>query len=53
MFSIIFPIEKDKSFTSYTTSYKSFGKFEKNYEITNGDNYFSLQELEIFRILYD
>ena len=53
MFGINFPIEKDNSFTNYTTSEKSFGKFEKNYEISNCDNYFSLQELEIFRILYD
>ena len=53
MFGICFPIEKNSSYTEYTTKCKSFGNFEKDYEITNGEQMFSMQELEIFRILYD
>ena len=53
MFDIYFPIEKDRSFSSYTNTDKSFGKIEKDYEINNGESNFSMQELEIFRILFD
>ena len=38
---------------NYTTSDHSYGNFEKDYEINNGESYFSIQEFEIFRILFD
>ncbi len=53
MFEICFPIEKNSSYTEYTTKCKSFGNFEKDYEINNGENIFLMQELEIFQILFD
>ncbi len=53
MFYIIFPIELNKSGTNHTTSDHSYGNFEKDYEINNGESYFSIQEFEIFRILFD
>ncbi len=53
MFYILFPIELNKSETCYTTANHSFGNFEKDYEINNGESHFSMQELEIFRIMFD
>ena len=54
MFDIYFPIESNTSSnTGYTMKYKSFGNFEKDYEINNGETNFLMQELEIFQILYD
>ena len=54
MFDIYFPIESNTSSnTGYKKEYKSFGNFEKDYEINNGENKFLMQELEIFQILFD
>ena len=38
---------------SYYTSNNHFGKFEKDFEINNGMRRFSVQELEVFGILFD
>ena len=49
MFDIYFPIESNTSSnTGYTMKCKSFGNFEKDREINNGEAYFLMQELEIF-----
>ena len=49
-----FPINSNPATnTGYTVKNNSFGKFEKDYEINNGERNFVLQELEIFQILYD
>ena len=54
MFDIYFPINSNTNiYTGYTVKNNSFGKFEKDYEINNGESKFVLQELEIFQILYD
>ena len=54
MFDIYFPINSNTGIcTGYTVKNNSFGKFEKDYEINNGERNFVLQELEIFQILYD
>ena len=54
MFDIYFPINSNTGiYTGYTVKNNSFGKFEKDYEINNGESKFVLQELEIFQILYD
>ena len=54
MFDIYFPINSNTAtYTGYTVKNNSFGKFEKDYEINNGESKFVLQELEIFQILYD
>ena len=39
--------------TSYKTKYNSFGKFDYDYEINNGQSNFSVVELEVFQILFD
>ena len=54
MFDIYFPIDNNTSSnTGYTKSHTSYGKFEKDYEINNGENNFVMQELEVFQILFD
>ena len=53
MFDIYFPIDSKTSNTEYTTKCKSFGNFEKDYEINNGESDFLMQELEIYQILFD
>ena len=40
-------------FTNYTTKLNSFGKFDNNYEINNGQSKFSVIEMEVFQILFD
>ena len=39
--------------THYTVSQNHFGRFEKDYEINNGWDIFSVQELEVFQIIFD
>ena len=39
--------------TSYTTKDNSFGKFENDYEINNGQRDFMVIEMEVFQILFD
>lgn len=34
----------------YTTAAYSFGKFDKNFEITNGEQKFEVEEVEVFKI---
>ena len=47
----------DKKFFSYdkhtvgTISSSNFGKMDSDYEINNGENYFSIKELEVFEII--
>lgn len=54
MFDIYFPIDSNTdSNTGYSTKCKSFGKFEKDFEINNGESKFLMQELEIYQILFD
>ena len=54
MFDIYFPIDSNiNSNTGYTLKDNSFGKFERDYEINNGQSNFLMQELEIFQILFD
>ena len=54
MFYIYFPIDTNtSSSTVYKTSNTSYGKFEKDYEINNGESNFVMQELEVFQILFD
>ena len=53
MFYISFPIELNMSCTYYKNTDHSYGNFEKDYEINNDESYFSIQEFEIFRILFD
>ena len=40
-------------YTGYTTKNLSFGKFENDYEINNGQKDFSVIEMEVFQILFD
>ena len=40
-------------YTNYLTNYNSFGKFDYDYEINNGQSQFSVVELEVFQILFD
>ena len=40
-------------YTYYLTKYNSFGKFDYDYEINNGQSQFSVVELEVFQILFD
>ena len=37
----------------YTTFAYSFGKFEKNFEITNGEQKFEIDDVEVFKIIAD
>ena len=37
----------------YTTFAYSFGKFEKNFEITNGEQKFEVDDVEVFKIIAD
>ena len=39
--------------TNYKTNHNSFGKFDYDYEINNGQRDFSVAELEVFQILFD
>ena len=39
--------------TSYQIKHNSFGKFDSDYEINNGQRNFSVVELEVFQILFD
>ena len=39
--------------TDYQTKYNSFGKFDYDYEINNGQQKFSVAELEVFQISFD
>ena len=39
--------------TYYQTNNNSFGKFDYDYEINNGQSQFSVVELEVFQILFD
>jgi len=47
------PYNKFEGFVSYIVTYKHFGKFEKDYEINNGWKNFTIQELEVFQIIFD
>ena len=38
---------------NYRTKNESFGKFNTDYEITSGNNEFSVTELEVFQISFD
>ena len=40
-------------YTYYKTKHNSFGKFDYDYEINNGQSQFSVVELEVFQILFD
>ena len=40
-------------YSDYKTKNNSFGKFETDYEINNGNTQFSVVELEVFQILFD
>ena len=40
-------------YTHYQTKHNSFGKFDYDYEINNGQSQFSVVELEVFQILFD
>ena len=40
-------------YTNYQTKHNSFGKFDYDYEINNGQSQFSVVELEVFQILFD
>jgi len=40
-------------YTNYNTKNKSFGKFDSDFEINNGNKEFSVVELEVFQILFD
>ena len=40
-------------YTYYTTKNNSFGKIENDYEINNGQQNFSVVEMEVFQILFD
>ena len=40
-------------YTNYQTKHNSFGKFDYDYEINNGQQKFSVVELEVFQILFD
>ena len=48
----------DKKFFSFdnhivgTKSQSNFGDMDQDYELNNGEKYFSIKELEVFRILY-
>ena len=54
MFDIYFPIDSNSSSnTGYTKSDKSFGEFERDYEINNGESKFLMKELEVFHIIYN
>ena len=37
----------------YTTFSYSFGKFDKNFEITNGEQKFEVEEIEVFKVYAD
>jgi hypothetical protein len=37
----------------YTTFSYSFGKFDKNFEITNGEQHFNIDEVEVFKVYTD
>ena len=37
----------------YTTFSYSFGKFDKNFEITNGEQKFEIEEVEVFKVYSD
>ena len=37
----------------YTTFSYSFGKFEKNFEITNGEQKFEIEDVEVFKVYAD
>ena len=37
----------------YTTYSYSFGKFEKNFEITNGEQKFEIEDVEVFKVYAD
>ena len=49
----------DKNFFSYnqhtvgTKSSSNFGVFDIDYELNNGEQYFSIQELEVFEICFE
>lgn len=49
----------NKNFFSYNQhesdrkSSSNFGKMDENYEINNGDHYFTINELEVFKILIE
>ena len=54
MFDIYFSIDTNlSSCTEYMKSHTSYGQFEKDYEINNGEKNFVMQELEVFQILFD
>ena len=54
MFDIYFPIDSNSSSnTGYKKSHKSFGEFERDYEINNGESQFLMKELEVFHIIYN
>ena len=54
MFDIYFPINSNSSSNvGYTKSCKSFGNFERDYEINNGESKFLMKELEVFQIIYN
>ena len=54
MFDIYFPIDTHSfSNKGYNKSCKSFGNFERDYEINNGESKFLMKELEVFQIIYN
>ena len=46
------PNNKFEGFVRYIVSYNHYGRFEKDYEINNGWNNFTVQELEVFQIIF-
>ena len=51
---IYFPIDTNSSSnTGYKKICKSFGNFERDYEINNGESYFLMKELEVFQVIYN
>ena len=36
----------------YTTFSYSFGKFEKNFEITDGEQSFEVEDVEVFKVFF-
>ena len=52
-FYTYFPLNKEQCYVNYTKGRNTFGKFEKDYEINNNQKYFAVQELEVFKIIFE
>ena len=48
-----FPLTTNNNYTVTKIGSDSFDKFEKDYEINNYQQYFAIQELEVFQIFFD